>query len=140
MLSRFLLLIFGLASLAAAQSPASEAGTPPLRNYTPKDYGFVTPFNSIIQDRRGVLLFGSGNILEYDGVSWRNIKPGRSIGSRLATDSTGKVWVGTSADLGYLQADANGNRQFVSLLEQIPPADRAFNLVNQVVKVGKQLS
>jgi hypothetical protein len=134
MLSRPLLLLLALATLATPQSPPSEAGIPPLRNYTPADYGFANSFNSIVQDRRGVLLFGTGNnIIEYDGVSWRHIRPGRSLGATLAVDSTGRIWVGTTGDIGYLQADANGDRQFVSLRDQIPPADRAFNGIGRVV-------
>ena len=70
---RFLLLTFlvlVLPSLGPAQTPA-EQGMPILRSYTPREYGGYSPdVWCILQDRRGVLFFGSELVIvEYDGVT-----------------------------------------------------------------------
>lgn len=107
---------------------------PVLRNYTPKEYGATPQIWSILQDRRGVLFFATdGMLLEYDGVTWRKIPAPSSIVRSLAMDDTGKIWAGCSANLGYLEPDANGTLQYVSLVEKIPPEHRGFNDVWQVL-------
>ncbi len=128
------LLALALPPLCLAQTPA-EVGMPVLRNYTPRDYGGYTPdVWSILQDRRGVLFFGSEVIiLEYDGVTWRKIPVPSAIARSLSMDDKGKIWVGAYGDFGYLEPDANGTLQYRSLLEKVPQEDRRFNDVWQVL-------
>ncbi|HYF36300.1 MAG TPA: hypothetical protein VD994_13480, partial [Prosthecobacter sp.] len=139
-LSRCLLLTLAVTlpalSQERTQQPAqqkAEIGMPLLRNYTPKEYSAATQVWSILQDRRGVLYFGVSNrVLEYDGVTWRKIRvPG--LCRSLALDATGKIWVGGAANFGYLEPDANGTLQYVSLVEMIPPEHRSFNDTWQVL-------
>ncbi len=133
------------ATTAAAQIPAanssqssSEAGLPLLRNYTSQDYGFTNAFNSVAQDRRGVMYFGASLLYEYDGVTWRVTPLSGSNSSRsVATDATGQIWVGGNAGIGYGKVEADGSMQLVSLLDKIPPEHRAFNLVYQVVPTAQ---
>ena len=66
-----LALLAGLAlpKLSPAQQQA-ELGTPVLRNYTAKETNGANQVWAIIQDRRGVLFFGTSNsVVEYDGVT-----------------------------------------------------------------------
>jgi hypothetical protein len=133
----FLLLAFFvlvLPSLGLAQTQG-EQGMPILRNYTSREYGGYTSDTwSILQDRRGVLFFGSGlEILEYDGVTWRKILLPSAVARSLAMDGSGKIWVGAFADFGYLEPDARGTLQYKSLLGKVPPEHRAFNDVWQVL-------
>jgi hypothetical protein len=89
---------------------------------------------SIIQDRRGVLFFGTSNaILEYDGVTWRRMPVPSSVVRCFAMDTTGKIWVGANATVGYLEPDPNGTLRFVSLLDKIPREHRNFTDVWQVL-------
>jgi len=105
-----------------------------LRNYAPKEYGADPQVWSVLQDRRGVLFFGvDNNVLEYDGVTWRKIPVPSSVIRSLAMDATGKIWVGANANFGYLEPDANGNLQYVSLVDKIPQEHRSFNDVWQVL-------
>ncbi len=133
----FCLLIFLLLAFPAfSQEPAlkAEIGMPLLRNYTSKEYGASAQNWSILQDRRGVLYVGNlgAAVLEYDGVTWRKISiPG--AGRSLALDAAGKIWVGSQADFGFLEPDANGTLQYVSLVEKIPPEHRSFNDVWRVL-------
>ena len=126
-------LLIGLAISAQAQ-PKAELGMPVLRNYPPKEYNGSPQVWSILQDRRGVLYFGtSDGAIEYDGVSWRAIRVPSSTVRSFAMDSTGRIWVGASSNFGYLEPDANGTLQYVSLLDKIPPEQRNFNDVWQVL-------
>src|ERR1700722_11960683 len=105
----------------------TELGMPVLHNYSSKDSNVPTQAWDIIQDRRGVLFFGGSAITEYDGVTWRRLPiPSNAVRS-FAMDATGKMWVGASANFGYMEPDANGTLHYVSLLEKIPPEHRAFN-------------
>jgi hypothetical protein len=52
---------------------ARETGMPLIRNYPPKEYRGGSQIWSILQDKRGVLYFASDDLMEYDGVSWREI-------------------------------------------------------------------
>jgi signal transduction histidine kinase/CheY-like chemotaxis protein len=108
---------------------------PVLHNYSVKDTnGVINQVWAIIQDRRGVLLFGTANaIAEYDGVTWRRIPIPSSVARSFAMDSAGKIWVGANASIGYLEPDANGSLQYVSLNDKIPPEQRGFNDVWQVL-------
>ncbi len=107
---------------------------PVLRNYTPRQYGATPQVWCVLQDRRGVLFFGTENrVLEYDGVTWRKIPVPSAVVRSLAMDATGKIWVGAYGNFGYLEPDANGTLQFKSLLEKIPQEHRSFNDVWQVL-------
>ncbi len=114
--------------------PQTELGMPVLHNYSSKDSNVPSQAWDIIQDSRGVLFFGgSSAITEYDGVTWRRLPiPSNAVRS-FAIDATGKIWVGANANFGYLEPDANGTLQYVSLLEKIPPEHRAFNDVWHVL-------
>jgi signal transduction histidine kinase/DNA-binding response OmpR family regulator/ligand-binding sensor domain-containing protein/heme exporter protein D len=111
---------------ARARSP--EAGRPFVRAYSPEEYGAQEQSWAIVQDDRGVIYVGNNvGVLEYDGVSWRTIEvPNRSVIRSLARDADGRIYVGALGDFGYLSPDARGETQFVSLLDHVPEADRAF--------------
>ncbi len=128
------LLALILPPFCPAQTPA-EVGMPVLRNYSPRDYGSLDPnIWCILQDRRGVLYFGASNVvLEYDGVAWRKISIPSATVRSLTLDDQGKIWVGAVGDFGYLEPDAHGTLQYKSLLEKVPPEQRNFNDVWQVL-------
>lgn len=84
-----------------------------------------------IQDDRGVMYIGNGfGVQEYDGSSWRMILiSNRSFAKSFAKDSSGRIYVGSAAEFGYLAPDARGNMQYVSLLAHVPEPDRDFNYI-----------
>ena len=108
---------------------------PVLQNYSARDYNGGPQVWAILQDRRGVMYFGnsSGDLLEYDGVTWRKIFTGSSVVRSLALDESGRIWVGAGAKFGYLTPDASGALQFVSLLDKVPPENRGFTDVWQTL-------
>ena len=128
------LLALALPPLCPAQTQA-ELGMPVLHNYAPREYGgYDSAIWNILQDRRGVLYFGAANmVLEYDGVTWRKIAVPSAVVRSLAMDATGKIWVGAYGDFGYLEPDANGTLHYASLGDKIPPEQRNFSDVWQVL-------
>jgi signal transduction histidine kinase/DNA-binding response OmpR family regulator/ligand-binding sensor domain-containing protein len=97
-------------------------GIPFIKNYSPKEYGASHQNWSIVQDKNGIMYFGNSNgILEYDGVTWRLIKTqDNAVVRSLAIDESGKIFVGTFGDFGFLKPDSTGTLQYNSLKENIP--------------------
>jgi signal transduction histidine kinase len=129
-----LLLVFSLAFLDLSLF-ADESGRYFMTFYTSEQTGGHFQNWSVIQDDRGVMYIGNGyGILEYDGSTWRLIpNTNKSFATSFAKDSTGRIYVGCAAEFGYLEPDSKGEMQFISLLDQIPGADRGFTSVNKVI-------
>ena len=139
-MTRFLGLLAALVCLAApvrAQAPASESsaagrhpevGRPFIRHYRPFEVNAAYQNWAIVQDGRGLLYIGTGTgIAEFDGTSWREIRlPVPSVVRSLEMDAEGRIYVGAAGDLGYLEPDAHGAMQFVSLRDRIPDDARQF--------------
>jgi signal transduction histidine kinase/CheY-like chemotaxis protein/ligand-binding sensor domain-containing protein len=123
----------------AATAPTVQAGLPFISSYSAKDAIPARQVWSILQDRRGVMYFGSsaGYILEYDGATWRRIPHSSSTVRSLAMDDSGTVWAGLEAEFGYLTPDAAGSLQFVSLRDKIAESDRDFTDVWQVLPTSQ---
>jgi signal transduction histidine kinase/CheY-like chemotaxis protein len=122
--------------LKPAVPALAEVGMPVLENHTTKEYNGSVQVWTILQDRRGLIYFGTsgGDIIQYDGVTWRRVlnSPSNSLRS-LGMDDTGKIWVGANGDFGYLAPDAAGSPQFVSILDKVPEDRRGFTAVWQTL-------
>ncbi len=108
---------------------------PEIQNYSVREYNGGGQTWTIAQDRRGIMYFGesSSALLEFDGATWRKIFLPSNVLRSLEVDEGGRVWVGASGNFGYLAPDANGTRQFVSLLEKVPAQHHAFTDVWQTL-------
>ena len=136
-MSRSVVLPLGLfvigASIAGAQPAPSqsalEEGQPLVRVHRPREVGGGNQTWSFVQDARGVIYAGTnGAVLEFDGATWRRIALDNVGSARsLAIDTSGRIFVGSASDFGYLAPDAHGTLHFVSLKDKLPEADRAFN-------------
>ncbi len=129
-----ILLLVG-ATVSAQPQPAvagsartSEVGRPLIRNYTPEEYQNGGQNWGILQDRRGVLWIAASNgVLSYDGATWRTIElPNQGTVRSLGIDDGGRIYVGGTGELGYLEPDAHGDIHYVSLLDKIPADSRTF--------------
>jgi DNA-binding response OmpR family regulator/signal transduction histidine kinase len=101
-------------------------------NYYPKDY-INQPQNwCILQDKRGIIYVANqGAVMEFDGVSWREIPvPNKSVRS-LAMDDKGIIYVGGINEIGFLAPDAIGKLCYESLLDFLDDDKRNFSLVWQ---------
>ena len=103
----------------SAQSIYEQVGRLPTSIYSAEEMGAISPtFWTAIQGDEGLMYLGSGGeLLEYDGVSWRTIfqYPIRI----LAKDPSGRIYYG-GRDFGYLEVDSSGETQAISLLKLIP--------------------
>ena len=99
---------FASPTLAQPGQTGKETGLPVIENYNARAYNGFPQIWSILEDRRGIMYFGNsgGEILEYDGVTWRKIFAPTVVRS-LAMDDQGKIWVGTAGNFGYLAPDAD---------------------------------
>ena len=128
----------GVCSSSLAQSTDTdlyrEAGLPFIQSFDPKTYGGHQQNWSMLQDDRGVIYIGNiPGLLEYDGAKWRTIRiSNNSVARSMATDSTGLIYVGAHAELGYLAPDSLGMMHYHSLLEHVPLEERTFTNVWKV--------
>lgn len=105
-----------------------EKGFFPTTNYSAKAYDAAPQNWAIQQDKRGVLYIGNNyGILEYDGVSWRLIKvPNETNVRTLCMDQNGKIYVGASGEIGFLEPDHSGSMKYTSLLKFIDKNNSDF--------------
>ncbi len=125
----------GSPSATGGASGRPQSGMPVVQNYSYRDYNAPGQVWTVLQDRRGIIYMGvsAGEILEFDGVTWRKIFVPSSVVRSLAMDQNGTIFVGTGGNIGYLAPDAAGTLQYVSLNEKIPAEDRNFTDVWQVL-------
>lgn len=110
-------------------STNAQRGYPTITNYNPEHYNSHSQVWSIIQDNEDILYFGtSTGLLTYDGVDWESIQGTTTIGPirSLDIDSIGQIYVGAQNNIGYLNVSHLGQLEYVSLLEHLPPGDRAI--------------
>jgi len=109
----------------------NERGLPFIRNFTPEEYDASDQNWVAVQDHRGIMYFGNNDrgVLEYDGKTWRQIPvPNNASVRSLATDSTGRVYVGITGDFGYLSPTPSGKLEYKSLTHLIE--DSTINILD----------
>ncbi|MGD2085454.1 MAG: hybrid sensor histidine kinase/response regulator transcription factor [Candidatus Aminicenantes bacterium] len=99
-------------------------------NYSGEYYNSQPQNWFIIQDKRGMIYSANqGAVLEYDGVSWKEIFiPGKNARS-MAVDSNGTIYIGGNNEIGYLEPDDNGILHYVSLTQLLDAKYREFGYV-----------
>ena len=88
----------------------------------------------VVQDDRGIMYVGNlAGVVEYDGVRWRVIRlPHEAPALRLRLIGNGRIAVGSSAELGYLERDASGTTRYVSLTPKLPVAADDLEQIVQI--------
>ncbi|MEE9429903.1 MAG: SpoIIE family protein phosphatase [Melioribacteraceae bacterium] len=96
----------------------TELGKPFLKTYSQKDYNAGRTNWCILLDKRGIVYAGNtSGIVEFDGISWRNIEVPNSESVRsMDIDENGTIYVCASSDFGYLESDSVGFLLYKSLL------------------------
>jgi diguanylate cyclase (GGDEF)-like protein len=87
----------------------------------------------VVQDERGIIFVGNlAGVLSYDGVRWRVIGlPHEAPALRLKIVGNGRIAVGSTAELGYLEREENGSMRYVSLTSKVPvPVDDLEQIVD----------
>lgn len=118
-----------------------EIGFPFVRNYTTSDYHAHAQNFAVAGDQQGIMYFGNfAGVLQYDGETWRLIPTGNTTKvSALATDSTGKVYVGARGEIGFLEHDKTGVLKFTSLLKNFKAHYNPFYDILRVFIVGNKV-
>ncbi len=133
---RILLILFLLKGISLVSlGQIKNKGIPFINNYSPSIYKAHAQNHGAVQDRRGVMYFANkSGVLEYDGSRWHLIKISGDLEAHaLAVDPKGKIYVGSNGELGYLSADAQGQVTFQSLLAKIPPTQRDFEEISNIL-------
>jgi signal transduction histidine kinase/DNA-binding response OmpR family regulator len=126
----FVLLLLGLPFGSFLRGQGQSGGLKYFRNYTPREYRNQSQNWSVVQDLRGIIYLGNhGGLMEFDGISWREIRiPNWSVRS-LAVDNRGTIYVGGKDEIGFLAADVSGTLHYVSLLDHLDEDQRNFSNV-----------
>jgi ligand-binding sensor domain-containing protein len=113
----------------------SEIGLPLAQGHSYKEFNSQGQIWTINQDRRGLMYIGvsGGDLIEYDGVTWRKISTGSDTVRSLAFDEAGRLWLGCNGTFGYVEPDTKGSLHFVSLLDKVPENERQFTDVWQTL-------
>ena len=120
-------LFFGLQQNLICQ----ERGLKYLKNYTPEDYKLGHQNWGIVQDKRGIIYVGNNNgLLEFDGITWREIYvPNLTIRSLAHDENSGTIYVGGINEIGFLAPDQKGKETltYVSLLKHLDKSKHNFS-------------
>jgi signal transduction histidine kinase/ligand-binding sensor domain-containing protein len=124
----FILIFFAGSTLSQT---THEAGNPFITSYSTQETGADVQVWSFVEDKRGIIYIGTApGLLEYDGSSWKTIEvSNKSFARSMAIDENGRIYVGASADFGYLDHDELGELKFISLLDYIDDSDKVFSYV-----------
>lgn len=112
-----------------------ESGLPFIKNFQSKDFNASGQIWTGSNGPFDLTYFGTtGTLLEYDGTKWMTYQtPDRRTVRAIASDSSGKIWWGTSSNFGYNGKDSTGKPIFVSLFSKIPETERKFGNVTSII-------
>ena len=125
-------------SLTGQSQTDTKKGLPFITNYRYQDFNADGVNWWAAEDDKGVMYFAnSTGILVFDGQHWELVKPsGRAETRSLVKGKDGKIYVGTSGDLGYVTAGKKGKLEFISLKNKLPEQYRVFKEVWETVSVN----
>ena len=137
MFTRHIVIVF-LVSLCCVFLPEQiradieqETGLYPIYNFTPKQYDALPQNWSCLQDQRGIIFFANNQgILEYDGKNWNLIRvtDGSSVYS-MAIDRSGRIFIGSVNEFGYLKPDSIGRMEYISISQGLEEENSDFGVI-----------
>ena len=115
-----------------------------ISNYSEKDYGLFNAQNwSVCQDSSGLMYFGNSyNVLTFNGTQWSAIpiKGQANYVVSLLSSSKGRVFWGSTGDLGVIETNARGQKNSRSLVAKLPELDRYFSEVWRTFQLGDEIA
>ncbi len=93
----------------------------------------------ITQDAQGIVYVGNTDgVLVYDGLEWKRVEmPATGYALTIEAADTGRVYIGSLSDMGYLKKDKAGENHYHSLLSLIPEKDQqAVGEIEDIKIVG----
>ena len=100
------------------------------KNYTPEDYRAQPQNWDILQDKHGMIYVANqGSLLEFDGVSWKDIDIPNLTARSIAVDDGGTIYVGGKNEIGFLAPGPKGTLKYKSLRHHLAVAKKNFGPV-----------
>lgn len=121
-------------SVSAGWTP-SELGRPVVRNFPAREFVGSAQVWQIAQDDDSLLYFGNRpGLVTFDGATWRRIAiRGLTDTCRAVVRAPdGRVYVAGQDFFGWLRPAGGPARDFVSLTENLTPAERRFGDVENI--------
>lgn len=123
----FLFLLFKIAGITLTNGNAQtqeikSLGVPQITNYEPSDYDFDNNNFSVLSGQEGRMYFGNyDGVLIYDGTTWSKITlPNGAPVYGLAQTKDGRIYVGSTNEMGYLEPNKKGDLIYHSLMDKFP--------------------
>src|SRR5258705_5056076 len=134
-IGRLLIVLLLIAGEANAQNTIA---LPDIVNYSKQAYDAGPANWGICQDKKGIIYVANDEgLLTFDGSFWkRYFMPSSATIRSLALAPDGKLFVGSSGEIGFFEADQNGLLRYTSLNSMIPDSEKDFTEVWNVVIHG----
>jgi ligand-binding sensor domain-containing protein/DNA-binding CsgD family transcriptional regulator len=128
-LKYIILIIFAsLITRTEVSCQKNNIGTPPIINYSKKEYNAATQNWDISQDDKGIMYFANnGGLLIFDGVRWQCIGvSNQTLVRSVKAGKDGKIFVGAQGELGYFKPSNQGLLIYTSLKNSLPKEQQKF--------------
>ena len=131
----FLLLVILQGVNLEVISQGVNLGIPPMRGFSKKVYQGGTQNWDAAQDSRGVMYWANNDgLLQFDGTNWACFPvANHTIVRSVAIDQRDRIYVGAQSEIGYFSPSPNGCLTYHSLVELLPPDQRSFEDVWDIV-------
>ncbi len=117
----------------------SAMGIPDIINYPKQVYNAGTQSWDVKQDRNGILYFANNDgMLSFDGNYWKTYRlpPAKTHARCIEIAPDNKIYVGAQDDIGYFMPAPNGQLQYTSLKNLLPPNDQSVSEVWDAISYG----
>ncbi len=129
-------LLFGLfLKPQFASGQGVNIGTPPIWNYSRKDYAAGTQNWDATQDNNNLMYWANNDgLLRFDGSSWTSFPvSNHTIVRSIAFDGKDRIYAGAQSELGYFTPNPSGQLTYKSLVNLLPSNNRNFEDVWDIV-------
>ena len=134
-LKRFFFVFLLVFTKAKAQNTIA---LPDIVNYSKQAYNAGPSNWGICQDKKGIIYVANDEgLLTFDGSFWKKHSIASSGTIRaLALAPDGRIYIGSSGEIGYFEPNKNGILHYTSLNSIIPDSEKDFTDVWNVVVYG----
>ncbi len=135
---RLLIALFFVPGIVKAQNTIA---LPDITNYSKQVFNAGPASWQICQDKKGIIYVANDEgLLTFDGNFWKKYpSPGGGAIRSLALAPDGKIYVGSSGEIGYFEADKIGSLNYTSLNNIIPDDEKDFTEVWNIVLYGESI-